>query len=298
MPIEFTCPHCQKTTSVANEFAGQTGPCQMCGQTITIPRFGGFTGDQQNTPPAHKSGGGGTSATIVVAVVLVLCCVLAIPCIGIGTALVLPGVQVARQSARQLSSQNNLRQISIALMVYHDTNNTLPPAYIADENGTPRTSWRASLLPFLEQSHLADQYSFNHSWDSAENSFVQSIDIPVYHSPSSPEPITNTSYFFVTGPGTMFEDGRAPKLRDVHDGLSNTIVAVEVQGLDTNWSEPRDITYDELVQLIDSGQISTDPKGFNALMADGDVRVIPLDIDRSTLKALTTHTGGELVSPP
>ncbi|HAY83307.1 MAG TPA: hypothetical protein DCY79_26165 [Planctomycetaceae bacterium] len=127
---------------------------------------------------------------------------------------------------------------------------------------------------------------------------MQSIDIPVYHSPSSPEPTTNTSYFFITGPGTMFEGGRAPRMRDIHDGTSNTMVAVEVQGLDTHWAEPRDITYDELVQLIDSGQISTDPKGFNALMADGDVRVIPLDIDRSTLKALTTHAGGELVSLP
>jgi hypothetical protein len=37
MPIDFTCPHCGKQTTVADQFAGRTGPCAGCGQTITIP---------------------------------------------------------------------------------------------------------------------------------------------------------------------------------------------------------------------------------------------------------------------
>jgi predicted RNA-binding Zn-ribbon protein involved in translation (DUF1610 family) len=37
MPISFTCPHCGKQTSVADQYAGQSGPCASCGQKITIP---------------------------------------------------------------------------------------------------------------------------------------------------------------------------------------------------------------------------------------------------------------------
>ena len=37
MAIEFSCPHCGHHTNVAPQYAGQTGPCGQCGQTITIP---------------------------------------------------------------------------------------------------------------------------------------------------------------------------------------------------------------------------------------------------------------------
>src|SRR5258708_26480762 len=37
MPISFTCPHCGRQTSVADQYAGQSGPCVGCGGLITIP---------------------------------------------------------------------------------------------------------------------------------------------------------------------------------------------------------------------------------------------------------------------
>ena len=37
MPINFTCPHCGATTDVADQYAGQSGPCAHCGKTITVP---------------------------------------------------------------------------------------------------------------------------------------------------------------------------------------------------------------------------------------------------------------------
>ncbi len=37
MPIDFTCPHCNHQTLVDDQFAGQTGPCSECGETIQIP---------------------------------------------------------------------------------------------------------------------------------------------------------------------------------------------------------------------------------------------------------------------
>ncbi len=50
MTIEFTCPYCGRTTNVAPQYAGQTGPCGQCGQTITIPGAGVPFG-QRPVPP-------------------------------------------------------------------------------------------------------------------------------------------------------------------------------------------------------------------------------------------------------
>jgi hypothetical protein len=38
MPINVTCPGCLKRFSVADKFAGQTGPCPKCKTVITIPK--------------------------------------------------------------------------------------------------------------------------------------------------------------------------------------------------------------------------------------------------------------------
>ena len=37
MPFLFTCPHCGAQTHVPEQYAGQSGPCAKCGQTITVP---------------------------------------------------------------------------------------------------------------------------------------------------------------------------------------------------------------------------------------------------------------------
>jgi cation transport ATPase len=39
MPINVTCPGCMKRFSVAEKFAGQTGPCPNCKKKITIPKL-------------------------------------------------------------------------------------------------------------------------------------------------------------------------------------------------------------------------------------------------------------------
>jgi prepilin-type N-terminal cleavage/methylation domain-containing protein len=81
--------------------------------------------------------------------------------IGILIALLLPAVQAAREAARRASCTNNLRQIGLAMHLYHDTNRQLPPGWSAYDPaglpypmGEPGWGWAARLLPFLEQASV------------------------------------------------------------------------------------------------------------------------------------------------
>lgn len=84
--------------------------------------------------------------------------------IGILVALLLPAVQAAREAARKMSCSNNLRQIGLALHLYHDTFQRLPagwrgyyaPTGHPDWLGEPGWGWCASILPYVEQKNLQE----------------------------------------------------------------------------------------------------------------------------------------------
>lgn len=86
--------------------------------------------------------------------------------IGVMVGLLLPAVQSAREAARRMSCQNNLKQIGLALQNYHDTYNTFPPAAIWGVGKAPFTlpyhhTWIAMTLPFMEQQPLYDAIDKN-----------------------------------------------------------------------------------------------------------------------------------------
>lgn len=84
--------------------------------------------------------------------------------IGMLVALLLPAVQMARESARRMQCQNNLKQIGLAVHNYASSHsNNLPPG-VGDEQY--RESWDvgvdnygilALLLPYLDQNPLYQQ---------------------------------------------------------------------------------------------------------------------------------------------
>src|SRR5690242_4808931 len=107
MPIPYSCPHCGKQFSVAEQFAGQTGPCAACGQPITIPLPPGYV------PPAPA--GGRSSSRLLVTLLAVLGLgFFCVPVLGILVALLLPAVQAAREAARRMQSSNHLKQLALA----------------------------------------------------------------------------------------------------------------------------------------------------------------------------------------
>ena len=75
--------------------------------------------------------------------------------IGVLIALLLPAVQQAREAARRMSCQNNLKQLGLALHSYHDIHKKFPMNWF-DVYGGKNMCVFTGLLPFIEQNALFD----------------------------------------------------------------------------------------------------------------------------------------------
>ena len=287
MPISFACPHCGKSTQVEDRYAGQSGPCAGCGQQITIP-------GTSSAMPAKTGMGAGGIIAILVALGVAGVCVIAIL-----VALLLPAIQAARSAARRSQSMNNLKQIGLALHMYHDTHKSFPPAYVADAAGKPLYSWRVLILPYIEQNGLYEQFDKTKAWDAPENIGISSMMISVYHSPSDSSLAPNgTNYFCFMGPNTAFPKDKAISFNEMTDGSSNTLVAIETKGIAGSWAAPIDIDVATIQPVLGNapGQIQPCyPGGTNIGLADGSVRFLPSNIAPSVLPPLIDRRDGQMV---
>jgi prepilin-type processing-associated H-X9-DG protein len=292
MAIPFTCPHCGSHTNVDDRYAGQSGPCASCGQTITVPFAAPSYAPSR---PGRSSSGPGIAVVLAVVIVGFLFCG------GILVALLLPAVQAAREAARRAQCSNNLKQIVLAMHNYHDVYKCLPSAMTTDEDGNPMRSWRVAVLPYIESGAVYDRYDFDEPWDGPNNQLLEGTRSSVYVCPSDPfAGSIDTSYVMIVGKGTMGgEPNEFVTFADVTDGTSNTIIAIEVANSGIPWMEPRDMTVDEAIAYITTpGSTLPHPGGVNVAMADGSVRFIASTIDPQLLEYLLTRDDGQQVSVP
>jgi len=178
-------------------------------------------------------------------------------------AILLPAVQQAREAARRSTCKNNLKQLGLALHNYHDTYNILPPGcYLttlpSTDFGGRRQNGLVGMLPFLEQSALYDQFaamSFRfRPWD--DNLAPNQVQVPGLLCPSDSRvtnqnaPVGKLNYMFSRGDSIqdnnhwvgnggrgmrgMFPGlgetnaiGKAYRMADILDGLSNTVAMSE-----------------------------------------------------------------------
>lgn len=298
MTITFRCPHCGKETQVADQYAGQSGPCAACGKTITIPAPGqplsgpplpGFSAAP--LPPPKSSSGGSTLIVVLVGVIGGL-----VVCGGILVALLLPAVQAAREAARRSQSTNNMRQIGLAIHNYHDTYNCLPPAVIYDSSGRPMCSGFVALLPFLEQGALANRWDYSKPWNDPVNMPLSMTVIPYLKDPSSTNPNpAHTDYLFIDGPGTALDITNGyNRISSVTDGLSNTMAVVEAKTSNVSWAEPGSFNIAQFAGGLPPGNHH---RGNIVLILDGSVRFIDSNsASPEMLHALSTMDGGETVA--
>lgn len=113
--------------------------------------------------------------------------------IGILVALLLPAIQAAREAARRTQCTNNLKNVGLAILNYHDARKVFPaPATVPSKNLNPLKanrifgSWVVDVLPYLEQAALQTRFTINATttMSNAINEQARSTELPVMLCPS------------------------------------------------------------------------------------------------------------------
>jgi prepilin-type N-terminal cleavage/methylation domain-containing protein/prepilin-type processing-associated H-X9-DG protein len=169
--------------------------------------------------------------------------------IGMLIALLLPAVQAAREAARRMQCSNHVKQLSLALHNYHDTNNLFPPLSGQMDRSNPpgNTDWSAlyKLMPFFEQQARFDEINnstLTNVWTAHEclEARITALLCPSEGNGRSRQ-YTPTNYMLSIGDGmwnpnapntgasqrTVFEKTSQRDFGFINDGTSNTAAISE-----------------------------------------------------------------------
>ena len=217
--------------------------------------------------------------------------------------LLIPAIMESREVARRTQCINNLKMIGHALHSYHDVYGCFPAPFIADASGKPMHSWRIALLPFMElQLPVRDGYNFNQPWDSPHNLALGQACIGGSRNYFCPGEIQRaetgfTSYVMLVGSQSASPPGEWRTIDRITDGSANTIIVAEIADSDIFWSEPRDLSFDEMsFQINDKSKPSISSRrshGAMVLFADGTVKFLDESTKPEELRAMLTATAGD-----
>jgi prepilin-type processing-associated H-X9-DG protein len=149
-------------------------------------------------------------------------------------ALMLPAIVHLRLADARTQSQNNLKQIALAMHNYHDTYTSFPPG-----NDSNNFSAFARTLPFNEQFEAFQSIDFQKSIDDKANAKARKADIKLFVDPRDSIKTVNkdhgpTNYLLSAGSkpaladnnGLFYQDSKV-QIKDIKDGTSNTMMAGE-----------------------------------------------------------------------
>lgn len=275
--------------------------------------------------------------------------------IGVLIALLLPAVQSTREAARRTHCTNNMHQFAISIQLHLDAREFFPHSW---PNGDASVVWGRSLLPYLEDGELERQWDDSVDMLTPPNLEIIAQPMSVHKCPTAPSHPTyaythqgvertygTSDYKGVEGvladdpifarwtrqnwvPGVI---GRsAVRLRQVTDGLSNTVTLVESVGdsilygpelteigkiwwhTDGAWAgrnlaglSPTQygqrfgvaLCSINCVNQYDSPPYSFHPGGAHVMVADGSAHFLQEDVDVYVLGCLFSFDDGEAVSP-
>ena len=117
--------------------------------------------------------------------------------IGLLVALLMPSIQAAREAARRTQCTNNMKQLSLGLLGYHNLQGSFPPSsnwpvISAAGKDTPTVgpNWGITLLPYIEQRSLYAAFVTKDSSGNAVyigdplNAIPRAIQLPVMLCPT------------------------------------------------------------------------------------------------------------------
>ena len=202
--------------------------------------------------------------------------------------------------ARRSQSQNNLKQIGLAVHNYHADFDRLPAGGTFAPSGRGRHGWTTRALPYLDERDLFDAVNWDQPWDAPANRPIFIEPLPSLRSPYRDLPAEDASGYALAhyaGNARVLTDGAGLRLDDIEDGAAQTLLAGEVAAGFLPWGHPANAR-DPAVGLNRPAGFGG-PRGSGvtqAAMADGSVRALSPDLDPAVLKALATPAGGEAVA--
>lgn len=305
MVILFSCPHCGTQTDVNDEYAGRTGPCAVCGKTITVPYPSTVVGDAPSSRTSRPARAFwrplATSSALRLLVFVVVGMVAATALIGLLFALAFPAISAARRSAQKSNSAANISKLAMAMLAYEADYGSFPPAYVADADGTPMHSWRVLLLPYLGYDHVYERYDFSAPWDSPQNMAILTWMPAEFACPADPDARTasETSYMVIVGDASMFPGENSTTRNQIIDGPENTIMLAQTPASGVCWLEPRDLAMDQMRFVINGRpgvEIGSNiPDGAYVATADGSTHFLTYNSTPNLVRAMVTIDGSELV---
>jgi type II secretory pathway pseudopilin PulG len=217
---------------------------------------------------------------------------------GVLAGFFLPATQAAREAARRTQSLNNLRQVSLALLMFHEQKRAFPAHAIYSKDGKPLLSWRVQILPYIEEQDLYNKFHLDEPWDSENNRPLIASLPQVFANPDRPAADGKTNYLAVVAKECVFDGtDKGTDIRKITDGTSRTIAIVEADAdKAVEWTKPDDLQYDAKNPTAGLGHLR--PGGWLAAFLDGHIEFISNSVDPSLVKAMMTKAGGERIQTP
>src|SRR3972149_3776960 len=246
--------------------------------------------------------------------------------IGVLAALLLPAVQASRESSRRLACLNNLHQIGIGMLAYHDANKRFPQGGVEMRtlrwpsgklkypNGR-QLAWSAYILPYVEQKSLAARINFTKAFDSVENAAAAAEIVWLYLCPSHSRTSDLIKGRGVCDYGGIYGNRIPPStnnppngvmlydqyvcIRDIIDGTAHTmLISEDSWNSDMQWINGLNVfDVSAAINTAHENDLhSKHPHGANGLFADGNARFLSEDMDLKILAAICTRNGKEPLS--
>jgi hypothetical protein len=213
--------------------------------------------------------------------------------------LLVPALASAREAASRAQRMNHFKQIALGLLNHESAKKAFPAAASYDADGKPLLSWRVHILPFMEQQALYNEFHLDEPWNSEHNAKLIPRMPEIYADPGLPRLAREgrTTYCVPTGAGMIFEGREGIRIKDVTDGLSNTILALEVTPANAVvWTKPDDWEVDLDDPLRGVKRDVDEPRGeaFAAAFADGSCRMISNNVEPKSFAAMLTRAAGDV----
>jgi hypothetical protein len=210
-------------------------------------------------------------------------------------------LRAARRNALEMPCRHNLKQIALALENYASSHGSFPPARTLDDHRHAIQSWRAHLMPFLGFYSFDEQYSLAEPWNSPKNRRLTNFPCPIFVCPCGKDQTRTriTNYVAVVGPETMWPGSESARPRD--EVNPDAILVIEYPDSEIPWGEPRDLTVEECVAMLQLRNARRDagphPSGLLYVTVKGEVRSLGPNIRPDAVRQLLRARNVQSASP-